>query len=77
MIFTELDTNKCSHCGKGFKHSKIYKSTANEELKEVEILVYCCSCRVLFKRQKELKHDLLQTEWKLYERKMKMIDLSA
>jgi len=65
MKVFELNEKKCMLCGRVYPHRKIFYKLEND-LKEVEFLLNCATCRNILKRKKEI--DILMEERKMLAR---------
>ena len=64
--------NKCCLCEKDFKWRMSYHPApeiGEKPFKSFELITECANCRSLIRKKRALKNELLELEYKIWERK--------
>lgn len=69
-ICIDTRSNICSICAKTFRHRIRYRREPDtpDGLKVAEHICSHSTCRNLLKKTKDLREQLMETEWQLFER---------
>jgi hypothetical protein len=67
ILIENTPDDVCYNCLRKYKHRKIFRYV-EDGLKETEFITSCCSCRSLFRKKNELQEQLLEIDFKIFER---------